>query len=216
MARSLLKAKKLPNRFWGEAVATSVYLLNISPTRVVLNQTPFEAWMGKKPRVSHLKVFHCITYALVTSRTKLDEKSQKCIFIGYSSLSKAYRLYNLINGKVIISRDVVFNEEMDVSLICDKGGMMNEVPTDFEVEQPANSTPSSPANSAPSSPSATTSSNSDSIATHASNSSSESETPPRNSTLLKKLQLHVTLPCWSQIQLLLKKLAYGGACCVSI
>ncbi len=111
MARSLLKAKELPDHFWGEAVATVVYLLNISPTKAVLNQTPYEAWMGKKPWVSHLKVFVCVAYSLINFRSKLDEKSEKCIFIGYSPHSKAYRLYNPISGKVIISRDVVFYEE---------------------------------------------------------------------------------------------------------
>lgn len=85
MASTLLKAKGLPDLFWGEAVATAVYLLNISPTKVVLNQSPYEAWMGKKPRVSRLKVFGCIAYALVNFCSKLDEKSEKCIFIGYST-----------------------------------------------------------------------------------------------------------------------------------
>ena len=51
--------------FWAEVVATAVYLLNISPTKEVFNQTPYEAWRGNKPKVSHLRVFGCITYALV-------------------------------------------------------------------------------------------------------------------------------------------------------
>jgi len=88
MARSLLNGRGLPVHFWGEAVAAAVYLLNLSPTKAVLNQTPYEAWTGRKPRVSHLKVFGCIAYALVNIRSKLDEKSEKCIFIGYSPQSK--------------------------------------------------------------------------------------------------------------------------------
>ncbi|KAK8579553.1 hypothetical protein V6N12_069874 [Hibiscus sabdariffa] len=72
-----------------------------------------------------------------------------------------------------------FCEGDGVSLNCEKEGMMDEVPTDFEAEQPTNSAPSSLANSTLSSPNATTNSSSDSIATHASNSSSESETHPR-------------------------------------
>jgi len=43
---------------------------------------------------------------------KLDERSEKCIFVVYSLQSKAYRLYNPISGKVIISRNVVFNEDV--------------------------------------------------------------------------------------------------------
>ena len=110
MARCMLKEKKLPNQFWGEAVATAVYLLNISPTKAVLNQTPYEAWKGRAPRVSHLKVFGCVAYALVNIRSKLDEKSVKCIFIGNCAQSKAYLLYNPLSGKVLVSRNVEFNE----------------------------------------------------------------------------------------------------------
>ena len=53
MTRSMLKAKNLPNMFWGEAIATAVYLLNFSSTKVVMNQTPYEAWQGRKSSVSH-------------------------------------------------------------------------------------------------------------------------------------------------------------------
>ncbi|KAA0056488.1 Integrase, catalytic core [Cucumis melo var. makuwa] len=49
MARSMLQIKGLSNDFWAEAVSTSIYLLNISPTKAVMNKTPFEAWYGKNP-----------------------------------------------------------------------------------------------------------------------------------------------------------------------
>ncbi|KAL4379304.1 hypothetical protein GQ457_02G028610 [Hibiscus cannabinus] len=83
--------------------------------------------------------------------------------------------------------DAVFNEVINVNINCDKEGMMNEIPADFEVEQPANVAPSSPANSTTSSPSVVTDSSSDSIATHASNSSSESETPARKFRFLREI-----------------------------
>ena len=85
MARSMLKARGVPNNFWCEVVATIVYILNVSPTKAVMNMTPFEAWRGKKPSVSHLRVFGCTTYALVDLRSKLDDKSVKCVFIGYAA-----------------------------------------------------------------------------------------------------------------------------------
>ena len=112
MARSMLQEKGVPNQFWAEAVVTSVHLLNLSPTKVVIHQTPFEAWMDRKPAVSYLRIFGCIAYALVNSqfRHKLDEKSEKCIFIGYCTQSKAYRLYNPLSRKILIRRDVVFDE----------------------------------------------------------------------------------------------------------
>ena len=113
MARSMLKGKNLPNQYWAEAVACVVYILNRSPTRIVRDKIPQEAWSGKHHCVSHFRVFGCIAYAHVPkeTRSKLDDKSEKCIFIGYDEQSKAYKLFNPITRKVIISRDVVFKEE---------------------------------------------------------------------------------------------------------
>lgn len=82
MARSLLKAKGLPNEYWPEAVTTAVYLLNISPTRAVPNQTPYEAWTGTRPWVSHLRVFGCIAYTLIDSQNRQKLKtSLKNVFL---------------------------------------------------------------------------------------------------------------------------------------
>ncbi|KAA0050265.1 integrase [Cucumis melo var. makuwa] len=159
-ARSMLQMKDLSNDFWAEAVLTSIYLLNISPTKAVMNKTPFEAWYGKKPKVSHLRVFGCISYALVPSqvRQKLDKKSEKCIFVGYCTQSKAYRLHNPLNGKILIRRDVVFDEsaswdwknnEEYVSLVdgeLTNDGEQTVVESSMETvtSTPPSSTPSTP------------------------------------------------------------------------
>jgi len=52
--------------------------------------TPEEKFTSKKPNVSHLRVFGCITYVDVPNkkRLKLDPKVEKCIFIGYSLKKK--------------------------------------------------------------------------------------------------------------------------------
>jgi hypothetical protein len=75
-------------------------------------KVPQEAWSGTKLNVAHLRTFGCIAYAHIPSelRKKLDDKSEKCIFIGYSETCKAYRLYNPITKKLILSRDVKFLE----------------------------------------------------------------------------------------------------------
>jgi hypothetical protein len=62
MARCLLKAMVVPTIFWGKAIRTAVYLLNRSPTKALDSRTPFEVWHGKKPKVSHLKVFGCVAH----------------------------------------------------------------------------------------------------------------------------------------------------------
>ena len=89
----------------------AVYLSNHSPVRSVSRKTPQDAWRGKKPN-SHLLVFGSIAYAHVPEQKqrKLDDKCKKYVFIVYDSSSKSYKLYNLSNGKVISSRDVVFDE----------------------------------------------------------------------------------------------------------
>jgi hypothetical protein len=112
MARSMLNEKNLPNEFWAEAVATSLHLMNISPIKAVRNMTPYEAWSDRRPDISRLKVFRCVAYSLIDSneRTKLDKKSEKFIFVGYSDEMKGYRLYNLETKKLIIRRDAIFDE----------------------------------------------------------------------------------------------------------
>ena len=81
------------------------------------NKIPQEAWTGMNHSVSHLKVFGCVAYAHVRDelRRKLDKKGQKCIFVGYSEDTKAYKMYDPVTKKVIISRDVQFveNESWD-------------------------------------------------------------------------------------------------------
>ena len=110
--RSMLADSKLPHRFWAEALSTAAYLINRSPTRALDNMTPFEAWYGKKPNVNHLRVFGCSAYTHVPKdeRKKLDPKAKKCIFLGYGTVRKGYRLYDNKTSKIVYSRDVVFNE----------------------------------------------------------------------------------------------------------
>jgi hypothetical protein len=125
-ARSMLQAAGLDNRYWGEAVMTAVYLRNRSPSRVlglqlykgkkipkVLRKTPYELWNGQKPSIGHLKVFGCRAYAHIPDerRSKLAAKAVACIFVGYSLESKAYRLYDPITRRTIVSRDVKFWED---------------------------------------------------------------------------------------------------------
>ena len=87
--------------------------MNRSPTKIVRDKIPQDACSGKHHCVSHFRVFGCIAYAHVPKeiRSKLDDKSEKSIFIGYDEQSKAYKLFNPITRKFIISRHVVFKEE---------------------------------------------------------------------------------------------------------
>lgn len=112
MARGLLKSGELPVKFWAEAVSTAIHLINQSPTQALHNKTPYEAWHGVKPNVSYLKVFRSIAFDLIPSHKhqKLNDKSKRCVFVGYYPETKACKLFDPITCKVVVSRDVVFHE----------------------------------------------------------------------------------------------------------
>ena len=112
IVRSMLACSKLPRRFWAEALNTATYLWNRCPTHALEGITPVEMLTGNKPKVGHLKVFGCATYCHVPSdeRHKLDSKSRKCIFLGYSENQKGYQLYDVERKRIVNSRDVDFNE----------------------------------------------------------------------------------------------------------
>ncbi|CAL2271591.1 unnamed protein product [Prunus armeniaca] len=114
MAKCLMLEKKIPFDFWAEAVNISMYILNRCPTKALSKKTPFEAYSGRKPGVKHLKAFGSLCYAHVPKqqRQKLDLASKRCIFLGYGSCEKGYRLYNIETGKMIVSRDVIFSENV--------------------------------------------------------------------------------------------------------
>ena len=71
-------------------------------------------WHGHISSVKHLRIFGSTCYALIPKeqRNKLGARSQKCIFLGYSNTSKAYHLYDELNNKCILSRDVFFLESL--------------------------------------------------------------------------------------------------------
>jgi hypothetical protein len=111
MAWALLKQRGMPIVFWAEAMVTVVYILNRSPTKALEGRTPYEAWHGRMPAVSHLRVFGCLAFAKELGHvSKLDNRSTPGVFISYAEGSKAYRILNPKTQRVCTARDVVFNE----------------------------------------------------------------------------------------------------------
>ena len=80
--------------------------------RILGSNSVVEACTGMNHSVYHLKFFGCVSYAHVLDelRNKVDKKGQKCIFVGYSEDTKAYKLYDHATRKVIIIQDVQFVE----------------------------------------------------------------------------------------------------------
>ena len=113
MARCLIMDAGLAKKYWGEAVNTAVYLQNRLPTRD-FTKTPYEIWTGEKPNLAHIRVFGSVAYMHIpdVKRFKLDEKSKKLVLVGFCEVSKAYRLLDISNNKIFISRDVYFVENL--------------------------------------------------------------------------------------------------------
>ncbi|BBH00217.1 multidrug resistance-associated protein 9 [Prunus dulcis] len=112
MAKAMLQEKDLPYYLWAEAVHTAVYILNRCPTKALKHKTPFEAYSTRKPGVAHFKVFGsvCFVHKPAEGRQKLDAKSTKGVFVGYATCEKGYRVFDPVTRKLLLSRDVIFDE----------------------------------------------------------------------------------------------------------
>ncbi|KAI3520492.1 hypothetical protein L1887_09941 [Cichorium endivia] len=112
MTRSLLKSMNVPDPLWGEAVRHAVYLLNRLPTKAVRDFTPYEGLKKRKPNMQYLKIFGCLAFAkkMGGHLTKLEDRSIPMVHLGIEPGSKAYRLYNPKAKRIVVARDVSFNE----------------------------------------------------------------------------------------------------------
>ena len=117
--RTILIESELPLSLWAEAVEYAVYTKNRSPTAVLKSKTPYEAFWGDKPDISHLRVFGSQCYVHNDSPTwrKFDARAFPAIFIGYSTPSKAWRYYIPSQRKSGTSRNIVFDERVRSSVL---------------------------------------------------------------------------------------------------
>lgn len=112
MTRSILKHRSVPNWLWGEAVRHATYLINRVSTISLQGETPYERLRKKKPNLSHLRIFGCVSFVRTNTvgRKKLDDRSKVLVHLGTEPGSKAYRLLDPTTKRVVVSRDVVFDE----------------------------------------------------------------------------------------------------------
>ena len=95
-ARSMRLHAGLLKTFWADAVSTTVYLINRGPSVPMEFRLPKEVWSGKEVKLSHLKVFYCVSYVHIDSNacSKLDAKSKICFFISYSDKKFGYKFWD--------------------------------------------------------------------------------------------------------------------------
>ncbi|GJR01403.1 zinc finger, CCHC-type containing protein [Tanacetum coccineum] len=117
MVNSMLSYSGLSDGFWGEAMLTTCYLLNMVPNK--RNKTTlYELWYKKRLNMSFLRVWGCRAIVRLSDpkRKTLGEKGIDCIFVGYDEHSKAYRFYVIESNDsmsidtIIESIDAIFDE----------------------------------------------------------------------------------------------------------
>ena len=77
-----------------------------------MNKTPYELWKYRKPNIGYFENFGCKCFVLNDrdNLSKFDAKSDEGIFLGYSSNSKAYRVFNKRTMVLDESMHAVFDE----------------------------------------------------------------------------------------------------------
>jgi hypothetical protein len=112
MARSMLSEYNISHYFWAEAINTACFYNNRLYCHQFLEKTPYEILNGRTPNIAYFWVFGCKCYIL-KKKTRLSKFEKKCdegFLLGYSTTSKAYKVWNLTTGTLEEVHDVEFNE----------------------------------------------------------------------------------------------------------
>ena len=77
------------------------------------SRTLEEAFTGRRPNIGHLRMLGCLTYSHVASEKslKLEPTTEKGILVGYNEMTKGYRIYLPAQWKLVVRRDVRFEED---------------------------------------------------------------------------------------------------------
>ncbi|GJT57763.1 retrotransposon protein, putative, ty1-copia subclass [Tanacetum coccineum] len=114
MVRSMMNLPTLPLSFWDYALESTTCILNMVPTKKV-DKTPYELWYGKVLNLSYLKVWGCEALVKRDTPDKLEQRSVKCIFIGYPKETMGYYFYFLPKNKIVVARYAEFFEKRLIS-----------------------------------------------------------------------------------------------------
>jgi hypothetical protein len=112
MRLALIANASMPLKFWDQAFLMATHLINCTPTKILDHDTPLHRLLGVTPNYSNLRVFGCACWPNLRpyNTHKLQFRSLRCAFLGYSNLHKGYKCLDISTGHVYISRDVIFDE----------------------------------------------------------------------------------------------------------
>ncbi|KAG7564248.1 Zinc finger CCHC-type [Arabidopsis suecica] len=113
MAQAMIHGNNILEGFWAEVVSTACYIVNMVYVKPGTKTTPYEIWKRKSPNLSHLRVFGCVCYILNNKEQlgKFASRSDEGIFLGYSTNSSAYKMYNKRTNVIGDAVNVVFDDK---------------------------------------------------------------------------------------------------------
>ena len=94
MVRSIINYSDLPNSFWGYALETTTYILNLVPFKSVPT-TLIELWTERKPSLKHIRLWGCPAHVLKGKSNKLEPRTEVCFLVVYPRGTKAGLFYSL-------------------------------------------------------------------------------------------------------------------------
>ncbi|GJS10051.1 retrovirus-related pol polyprotein from transposon TNT 1-94 [Tanacetum coccineum] len=111
-ARTMLSVAKVPLFFWAEAIATTCFTQNHSLVIPRHEKTPYHIINDRKPSVKFFHIFCSLCYIVKYGENldKMKEKSDACIFVGYSTQSRSYMVYNKRRRVIVETIHVNFYE----------------------------------------------------------------------------------------------------------
>ncbi|GJV24822.1 retrovirus-related pol polyprotein from transposon TNT 1-94 [Tanacetum coccineum] len=111
-ARTMLSAAKVLLFFWAEAIATACFTQNRSLVIPRHEKTPYHIINARKPSVKFFHIFGSLCYIVRDGENldKMKEKGDACIFVGYFTQSKAYRVFNKRTRMIVETIHVNFDE----------------------------------------------------------------------------------------------------------
>ncbi|XP_075515579.1 uncharacterized protein LOC142550225 [Primulina tabacum] len=113
MVRSMLSFSKLSTSFWGYAIQTVIYLLNMVPSKSI-SKTPLELWNGRVPNLRHIRIWGCHAYVLKRKMDKMEPRSKLCMFVGYPKGTRGSYFYSPQDKKVFVSTNATFLENKHI------------------------------------------------------------------------------------------------------
>jgi hypothetical protein len=116
LARTMLHEYTIPKFLWAEAVNTACHIVNRVSLRPLIKKISYELWIRRKPNLSYFRVLGSKYFILneAPKIIKFDSKSIEGVFVGYSSISKAYRIYIPTSRIVVESVHVKFDESINI------------------------------------------------------------------------------------------------------